>query len=183
MRTTVALLGFAMLAATAAHAADEMPKMPAPEKEHAWLNRFKGEWESEVEIYEQPGMPAMKTKGTETVRPVGGFWIIAENKGSFFNMPFTGVQVLGYDTQKKKYVGSWVDSMNGHMWRHEGTVDASGNTLTLDSEGPCPKKPGTLSKFRDVTEFKTDDHRVMTASVEEDGKWVKMMQINFRRKK
>jgi hypothetical protein len=33
-------------------------------------------------------------------------------------------------------------------------VDAAGNVLTLEAEGPCPGAPGKISRFRDVTEFK-----------------------------
>ena len=132
----------------------------------------------------EPGKPAIKAKGTETSRLIGGFWVVGEGKGEMMNMPFTSVLTLGYDPDKKKYVGTWVDSMSSYLWKYEGTVDATGKILTLETEGPCPMAPGKLSKFREVTEFKSKDHRVFTSSIlADDGKWTTMVTVNSHRKK
>ena len=56
---------------------------------------------------------------------VGGFWVVAENKATLFDAPFTGIMTLGFDGQKKKYVGTWIDSMHSHLLHYEGTVDAA----------------------------------------------------------
>jgi hypothetical protein len=162
----------------------EMPQMAAPVKEHEWLKKFIGEWDMDVEIFMQPGEPPMKTKSTDVTRALGGFWIVSEGKGEAMGHPFGSVMIVGFDPAKKKYVGTWVDNMNSHLWRYEGSVDPSGNTLTLESEGPCPMKPGQMVKFRDVTEFKSNDHRVFTSSMlGDDGKWVTLVRGDSRRKK
>jgi hypothetical protein len=97
-------------------------------------------------------------------------------------MPFASVLTLGYDPQKQKYIGSWVDSMTSHMWKYEGTVNAAGNILTLDTEMPCG--PGKVSKFKEVTEFKSADHRLFTSTMQgEDGEWRVAVRVNYRRKK
>lgn len=161
-----------------------MPKMPPPQKEHEWLQQLVGEWDWESEMWMEPGKPPMKTKGTETTRSIGGFWIVAENKGDFFGQPFTGLFTVGFDPEKKKYVSTWIDSVNSYLWRHEGTVDAAGKALTLNTEGPCPQKPGQLSKFQEVMEVKDKDHKVFTSSIlGDDGKWQMNMKIEYRRKK
>jgi hypothetical protein len=163
--------------------AAEMPKMPPPQKEHAWLQQFVGEWTSEGEMFMEPGKPPMKSTGTESTRALGGFWIVAENKSTFMDQPFTGVLTLGYDPEKKQYVGTWIDSVNSHLWTYAGTVDAAGKTLTLETEGPCPGKPGQLSKFKETVEFKSKDHKVFSSSIQgDDGKWTTIMTINYRRK-
>lgn len=165
--------------------AQDHPPMPEPTKEHIWLQQFVGEWETEAEITMDPSQPPMKGKGTEKVRALGGFWVIGEGTGTMEGMPgsMNSVLTLGYDPATKKYVGSWVDSMTSTYWKYEGTVDASGKTLTLDTEGPCPMKPG-LVKFKEVTEIKDKDHRIFTSSMlGDDGKWTKMITVNYRRKK
>ncbi len=61
---------------------DEQAKMkPEPQKEHEWLQRFVGEWTFEGEATMEPGKPPAKFSGTESVRSLGGFWILAEGQG------------------------------------------------------------------------------------------------------
>jgi hypothetical protein len=162
----------------------EMPEMPAPVKEHEWLDRFVGEWESVAEITPEPDHEPIQYKSTESVRRVGGFWIVGENKGEMMGKPVTSILTLGYDPDRKKYVGTWIDSVSSYLWQYEGTVDAAGNVLTLETEGACPLEEGKTRKFRDVTEFKSPDHRVFTTSMlGDDGKWVTLMTVNSHRKK
>ena len=160
--------------------------MPEPTKEHAFLQQFAGEWETEAEMTMAPGQPPEKCRGHESSRLLGGFWVVGEMEGQ---MPggmgtMQGLILLGYDTDKQKYVGTWVDSTNGHQWEYEGTVDPSGRILTLETEGPCLwKGPGAIARFKEVVEFKSRDHRVFTSSIQnDDGTWTQMVTVNYRRK-
>jgi hypothetical protein len=168
----------------AAGIAAQEPQMPKPQKEHEWLKKFVGNWDADIEAVMAPGTPAMKWKGTESVRAIGGFWIMTENKGEFMGTSFTGIMTLGYDPQKKKYVGTWVDSMQHKLWTYEGSVDAAGKKITLDTEGPGPLDPSKNAKFKESIEFKSDDHKVFTSQMQgPDGKWITFMTINYKRKK
>ena len=175
----------ALLSATAtvrAQELPELPEMPKPQKEHAWLQQFVGQWESEAEMFME-GQPVAKSKGTETVRKIGGFWIQSEQQSDFMGQPFTGLMTLGYDVPKQQYVGTWIDSHTGYLWVYEGTLDRSGKVLTLEAEGPCPMAPGRMSKFKEVLEVKDKDHKVFTSSIQgEDGTWTTGMRITYRRK-
>ncbi len=158
------------------------PEMPA-EKEHEFLKRFVGEWASETEASMGPGQPAIKGKGTMNARMLGDFWVINDMTGDMGG-EMTAVQTIGYDPEKKKYVGTWVDSMMNHMWKYEGTVDQSGKTLTLEAEGPSFADPGKVTKYRDAYEFKSADHIVATSSMQDaDGKWIVFMTGQIRRVK
>ena len=161
----------------------EMPMMLAPQMEHAWLQKFVGEWSAEVEMFKEPGQPPEMSQGTESVQAIGGFWILAEDKGTFMDKPFTGILTLGYSPEQKQYVATWVDSMASHLWTYAGSVDEMGSILTLEAEGPCPMKGGALSKFRETIEFMGDDHRVFTSAMQaEDGSWATLMVIHYQRK-
>lgn len=181
---TMAIFGLMFLIAFAGVSmAAEPPKFPEPQKEHAWLQQFVGEWEADVEM-NMPGMPPSTSKGTESTRAIGGFWVLAENKGTMLDKPFTGLLTLGYDPEKKQFIGTWVDSMTSHLWVYEGTLNEAGTMLTLNSEGPCPTAPGKLSKFKETIEFKSKDHKVFTSSMQdENGKWVTGGTIDYRRAK
>ncbi|HEY9745251.1 MAG TPA: DUF1579 domain-containing protein [Oculatellaceae cyanobacterium] len=156
---------------------------PKPNAQHAWLQQFVGEWDSDVELMEPGSNTPIKKKGSESVRAVGGFWIISESKGDMMGTPFTGVQTLGYDTVKQKYVGTWVDSMTDYMWQYEGSVDPTGKILTLDSEGCCPMKPGETIKAKDVIEVQDKNHKVFKSfMLGPDGQWHQVMTVRATRK-
>jgi hypothetical protein len=164
--------------------AQDPPAMPKPVKEHEWLQQWVGEWEGEAEMMSAPDQPPTKNKGTESARSLGGFWILSEVKADMMGMPFTGVMTVGYDPEKKKYVGTWVDSMGSHLWKYEGSVDKDGKTLILETEGPNPQAPGKTAKYRETMEFKDKDHKVFTSSMlGEDGKWVTFLTVKYTRKK
>ena len=174
----------ALVVAATAVRAQQTFEFPKPQKEHEWLNQFIGEWESESECTPVPGQPAVKGKSTEKIRSLGGFWIVSESDAEMMGQKMNIVMTIGYSPEKKKYIGTWTDSMLPHMWQYEGSVDATGKILTLEADGPSMLKPGTTAKYRDVTEFKSKDERVFTSSVQnEKGEWVKMATGVAKRKK
>lgn len=156
-----------------------------PQQEHRWLQRIIGDWDMEAECVMAPGEPPTKTKSFEQVKPIGDLWVLGEGEGE---MPGGGKAVsritLGYDPQKKKFVGTFVASMMPNLWLYEGTLDTSGQVLTLDSEGPSMADDGSLAKYQDIFTIKSDDHRVMTSRVlGPDGRWTEFMTANYRRRK
>ena len=159
------------------------PEMPKPQKEHEWLQQLSGEWDTETEIMVAPGAPPAKSKGTESNRMIGGFWALSEHKGEFMGNAFSGILTLGYDPEKKKYVGTWIDSVTSVLWQYQGTVDATGKILTLEAEGPDPEQAGKRAKFKETIEIKDKDHKVFTSSMEKDGKWLTFMTAQYQRKK
>ena len=165
------------------HSTPACQELPGPVKEHELLQKFAGEWESEGEAFMAPGQPPTKLKGVESSRLIGGFWLVAQIKSTLSDFPYEQILTVGYDPGKKKYIGTVIDSMTSHIWQLEATFDGTGNILTWEMEGPVPS-PQTPSKFREVTELKSPDHKVFTSSIlAPDGSWNTMMTIHLRRKK
>jgi hypothetical protein len=156
-----------------------------PRKEHQWLQKLVGEWTFEGEATMEPGQPPAKSTGTESVRSLGDLWFLAEGQGEMpGGGPATMMMTLGYDPQKKRYVGTWIGSMMTHLWVYDGELDAAERVLTLEAEGPNMAAEGKMAKYKDVIEFKGDDHRVLTSHMlGDDGKWNQFMTANYRRKK
>lgn len=155
-----------------------------PQNEHQWLQKLVGEWTYETEVTMGSEQPSEKATGTESVRSLSGLWILAEGQGE---MPGCGeattMMTLGYDPQKQRYVGTWIGSMMTYLWLYDGELDATENVLMLNSDGPAMTSEGKMAKYRDVIEFKNDDHRVMTSHVlGDDGQWHGFMTANYRRK-
>ncbi len=96
-----------------------------PQKEHAWLQQLVGEWTYEHEARMGPDQPPMKATGTESVRSLGGLWVLAEGQTE---MPGVGegrmLMTLGYDPERKRYVGTWIGSMMTHLWVYDGALGA-----------------------------------------------------------
>jgi hypothetical protein len=172
---------YVVLALVPLSRAQEMPEMPKPQKEHEFLQKFVGEWES-LGKGTAPDGQTMECKGTFKARMLGGFWIISEGHGEVMGEPMENIMTVGYDPEKGKYVGTWVDSCFNHMWKYEGTVE--GDKLILNAEGPDMTNPSKKAMYRDEFEFKSPDHYVLTSSAQgEDGKWVTFMTAEVNKKK
>jgi hypothetical protein len=159
--------------------------MAEPQKEHEWLQKLVGEWTYESEATMEPGKPPERFSGTENVRSLGGLWILAEGQGE---MPGGGtattMMTLGYDPQKKRYVGTWVGSMMTYLWVYDGELDAAERVLTLNAQGPSMATEGKIAKYKDVIEFRNDNHRVLASHMlGDDGQWRGFMTANYRRKR
>jgi hypothetical protein len=156
-----------------------------PQKEHQWLEKMVGDWTYESEAASEPGKTPEKYTGTESVRSLGGLWVVCEGQG---DVPGGGtsttIMSLGYDPMKKRYVGTFLGSMMAQLWVYEGELDPDGKALTLDTEGPSFTAEGKIAKYKDTIEFKSDDHRVLTSNFQdEDGNWHEFMTAHYRRKK
>lgn len=78
----------------------------------------------------------------------------------------------------------WLQKFVGEWWTYEGSLDATEKALTLNTLGPDFTTPGKTVQYRDVIEFKSDDHRAPTSyALGDDGQWRQFMLANYRRKK
>lgn len=155
-----------------------------PQKEHQWLHELLGEWTYEGEAEMGPDKPREKFRGSETVRSLGGLWVICEGQG---DMPGGGVarniMTLGYDPQRGRFVGTFVASMMTYLWEYDGSLDAAERVLTLNAEGPSMAGDGKTAKYQDIMEIRGDGHRVFSSRMlGEDGAWHPIMEMHYRRK-
>ena len=154
--------------------AGEMP-VAKPGPEHEALKKLAGTWDATVEML-HPGATA--EKGTETNKLLGdGLWVVSDFKSTMGQKPFEGHGVWGYDPAKKKYVGTWVDSMTSALTTSEGTYDAASKTETswMDTVG----HDGKPTKMKATTVWKDDDTRVFTMYTGE----TPSMRITYKRQK
>jgi hypothetical protein len=177
-RWTLALAASMTLAAAAT--AQEAP-MPKPGPEHKVLEMDAGTWEATVETF-MPGAPPMTSKGTETnSMGCGGLCLISDFKGDFGGMPFHGHGTSTWDPAKKKFVGTWTDSMSSGISIGESTYDPATKKATGFMEGP--DMTGKVVKSRSVVEYRDPSTRVMQMfTTGPDGKEVPTMKISYVKK-
>lgn len=177
-------LGVALVCFSAALAAQQQgPPMPKPGPEHALLKMDEGSWDAVVEFALAPGAPVQTSKGVETnTMGCGGMCLISNFRGEAMGAPFEGHGVTTWDAAKKKYVGSWTDSMSSGLAIAEMTYDAAAKKFNGWMEGP--DMTGNVVKTRSEVVLKDANSRVMTAWMTgPDGKEMQVMKITYTRRK
>jgi len=176
---TVAMLA---LAATSTRAQGPLPQATA---EHKGLQYYVGTWDAETKIWMAPGVAPMMGKAVETNKMLGTMWMVSEFEGEMMKMSFTGLGKYGYDPHKKKYVGTWIDTLSPHLSVMEGTMDEATKTLTMMSKGFDPMKGKEVTSK--IVSIKTDhDHKKFQIFMPVEGKeggWWKQMEIEYTRRK
>lgn len=138
------------------------PALPKPRREHEWLRQFAGDWVVEAECYMNADHTPVSNKGIERIRSLGGFWLLVEVESDMMGKPFQGIQTLGFDPAKGKFIGTWVDSLTSELWHYEGFLNKEWTELTLNSEGICPQT-GALTKVRSVLAYKDMNHKIYSS--------------------
>ena len=155
-------------------------EMAKPAKEHAFLQRLVGDWTVTMEGGDDhPGMD-----WTETVRSLHGLWVVGEARGEVPGMgAVSNIITLGFDPAKGRYVGTFVTTMMTHLWVYEGAVDASGNNLVLQTEGPDMTGAAASASYEETIAFLDENHRTFTSRTRgADGRWSTLMTMHYRRK-
>lgn len=159
------------------------PPLPKPGPEHEVLKADVGTWDATVEMATAPGQPAMSSKGIETnTLGCGGLCLITDFKGEIMpGVPFHGHGTATWDVVKKKYVGSWTDSMSQGLMIGESAWDPAKKELAGWMEGP--DATGNVIRMRSVVSY-SNGGRVMTGyGAGPDGKDMQMIKITYTRKK
>jgi hypothetical protein len=158
-------------------------KAAEPAEEHKILQKQVGKWNLSLKSWPAPGAPANEETGTAETRSLLGDRYIQTNVSSnMMGKPFTGMAITGYDKTKKKFVGTWIDSMSTGMMLTEGKADASGKVITNQAvfTDPLTGKP---NKMKVVSKWESDDKMVDEFYERKGGKETKTMEITYTRAK
>jgi hypothetical protein len=124
-----------------------------------------GTWDLDVTVMEPaPGAPPMTVKGVEVnvIMPswTNDKWVISDYRALFMGRPFEQRGILGYDTNKEKYVASWVKSVQANLGQFEGTYDKKKSTLTVEGVvQSCIGERGPDGKFISVKERRVTTYK------------------------
>ena len=162
-------------------AAYEKAAEPAPEHKH--LLKMVGKWNLSMKSWMDPKAPPMESTGTaESKALLGDRFVQTTVTSNMMGKPFNGLGISGFDKAKKKFVGTWMDSMGTGIMRSEGTADAEGKTMTTQMVGTDPVT-GKEMKMKLVGKWESDDKMVEEFFERKGGKEVKTMEITYTRAK
>ncbi len=184
LQSVVAMIG---LLAVAGVATTAWSQAPAPEvtRWHKMLKDDAGVWDAEMKIWMQgPEAEPLVTKGVERNRMVGDYWLVSDFTADLGGQEFTGHGQTGYDPVKKKFVGTWIDSMSASLSPMEGTYDEKTGELTMMMTSVDPVS-GQEVKSKSVSKPKGQNARVFTMFMQgPDGgdTWVKSMELIYTRR-
>jgi Protein of unknown function (DUF1579) len=168
----------------ASFAVAQEPSKPLPE--HKILASDEGTWDATIRMYAGgPDAEPSVSKGSEVneVLP-GGLWVLSKFEGEFGGVKFHGRGQFGFDPVKKKYVGTWLDSMSTVLSVLEGDYDAKTKTMTYVGDGYDPEHKAKFSQ-KMVTTMKDDGTRVFTLYMKFEGQpaEAKFMEITYTKRK
>jgi hypothetical protein len=146
------------------------------------LAKNAGKWKCTVKSWMDPNGEPMVSEGSEEAEMMfGGRYLRSHFKGSMMGRPFEGLGMLAYDNGKKKYVGTWLDSMSTGIMSYEGDYDAQKKEIVCHGEFVDPLS-GAVQKSRLVTRLVSDDQHVFEMwGPDPSGKDTKWMEITYNR--
>lgn len=158
-------------------------KVAAPGPQHEALKAMAGTFNTDVTTA-MPGAPEQKSTGKSVNEIVlGGRYLQQKYEGTMDGEPFTGMGYTGYDNGKKKFVGTWMDTMSTSILQMEGTADAGGKVITMTAiyDDPMTGKPTSMRTI--TTIVSNDKHTFDMYMPGPDGKEFKGMTIVYTRAK
>jgi Protein of unknown function (DUF1579) len=170
----------------------QMMELSKLNENHKLLSSLDGNWNYTIKFWMNPGEPNSKpqeSKGTAvrksimdgrfSVMDVTGKMQMPGPDGKMKEMTFKGHGIDGYDNVKKKFVGSWIDSMGTGIMFSEGTYDPATKAFTYTAEFEAV--PGMKQQVREVIKIVDNNHMIFEWYENRGGQEVKTMEINYTR--
>jgi Protein of unknown function (DUF1579) len=143
------------------------------------MKRDAGAWNVVIKMFGDPSVEPAVSKGTETNFMLGDRWLISHFKGDIMGTNFEGLRQTGFDPEKKKFVGSWVDSMSPYSTHIEGNWNEKTQTMTSMGAGKNPL--GNEMKTKMVATYDKDGSRTFAMYATMNGDEMKMMEFHYTR--
>ena len=142
-----------------------------------------GTFDVKVRTWLDPSKPPIESSATAVDTWVlGGRYVQQMLAGYIGGEPWSGISYAGYDNVTKKYVSTYMDTGSTGMEWYTGTLDAAGThgrmTATIADE--VTGKPKALELRLTIA---ANGDRVTELWEEDRGKMVKVVELQFSRKK
>jgi hypothetical protein len=154
-----------------------------PGAQHEVLKALEGNFDVRAKAQVEPGKEK-ETAGKSEIKSIFGGLFIQENvEGTcpYTGKSFHGLNYVGFDNLKKKYVSSWISSLGSGICNAEGTADPSGKVITFTGKSSDPIT-GKEQATRSVLTIQDDNKlRYEMFGQGPDGKEIKHLTLDYTR--
>jgi hypothetical protein len=171
----------------------QMMELSKLNENHKLLTSLDGTWTYTVKMWMTPD-PSSKPQESKGVAirksimdgrfvemDVTGKMQMPGAGGKMQEMTFKGHGLEGYDNVKKKFTGTWVDTMGTGIMMAEGDYDPASKTFNYTGE--LEVMPGMKQKIHEVVKLTDKDHMLFEWYENHGGQEAKTMEIDYTRKK
>jgi Protein of unknown function (DUF1579) len=157
-------------------------KVGTPGEPHKLLAKLEGSWVTKSKGWVAPDQPPRESGGTcEQKLVLDGHYLQQTYTGDMMGIPFTGINLLGFNNHTKKYESIWIDSMSTAMYYFVGAASRDGRTITQECSYDDPVRGPSV--WRSVTRIKDDNTQEFEMFITpKGGKEEKMMEMTVSRK-
>ena len=161
------------------------PTTTGATSEHKALMNGVGTWDATMKIYVNgPDAEPKTATAVETNTQLGEFWLLSSMEYELDGQKIQGRGQFGFDPHSQKFIGTWCDSGSPHLSQLEGTWDAQNKTWTYRLQGRDQSGNPTagllVTKLHDANRKTFQMHMASPAT---DGKYIKVMDVEYRRRR
>jgi hypothetical protein len=155
-------------------------KVGTPGEPHKLLAKLEGSWTTRTKGWFE-GKPTMESIGTcEQKLVLNGHYLQQDYTGNMDGMPFSGINLLGYNNHTKKFESIWLDTMSTAIYFFVGKGSADGRTITQECSYDDPVRGPSV--WLSVTRIRDDNTLEFEMFITpKGGKKEKMMEMTVTR--
>ena len=143
-----------------------------------------GTFDVKIRTWVDPSKPPFESTATSVATWVlGNRYVQTMLSGYVMGEPWSGIGYAGFDNVAKKYVATYMDSGSTGMEWYTGTMDPDGKLakMTATIHDAITGKPVHVEMRLSIAA--NGDHVTELWQADRDGKMVKVMELQYTRKK
>lgn len=151
---------------------------------HKLITDMAGSWKCISKFWMVPGSEPMVSEMTAEVTAImGGRFTQGKYKGNVMGQPFEGLEYMGYDNIKKKFVSSWIDNMGTALYTSAGELEPGTGVITLLGTADDPMTGKTKKTRATIKIDGPDKHTFTFFETPDGGQEMRTMEIVYTRVK
>ena len=152
-----------------------------PGEAHERLRPMVGTWKQTVRMWQAPDTEPAMSGGKVTYQSImAGRWLRGSYIGRVNDMPFTGMDITGYDNIRQEYVSVWIDNQSTACMLTRGRWNPETEAIEMTGTVDVPGGPSDVP-VRTVTKVGESEATYEMFATGPDGKEFRTLEVTQRR--